>query len=420
MESGSIWLLIFVPVCLCLSAFCAAFKTACERLSRPKLKNAADHKKNAARLYEATERLDALFAVLAVSDAVAKVSAAGVMSVAAYDLFGGVGVVLSLPLCAALLLVFCADWPAHAARRDAERCALSLFPIYRALSLLFTPARFLYVRFQTFVKKRYAREDDASITDSELITLIERAEVGGSIGIDEGELIRSAIEFNDLDAGEIYTPRVDVAAVGLETPLEEVRAMFRETGYSRLPVFGRGMDDIRGVLHEKDFYALLESGGSGLSKAMKPVTFIAKSVKISSLLRTLQKSQTHLAVVVDEFGGTMGIVTLEDILEELVGEIWDEHDHVVENFTRTEESRYIIACGAPFEDFCELFDLDIEAMGDSRVNTVSGWVISEFGRIPQEGDGFSYANLLITVTKSDFRRVHEIEVECVAPVDVRR
>ena len=219
-------------------------------------------------------------------------------------------------------------------------------------------------------------------------------------------MIRSAIEFNDLDAADILTPRVDVIGVEISMTVQDIQKLFREHEYTRMPVYKEDMDHIVGILHEKDFNQTVLDGKTSIEEIIKPPVTVSKGIKISKLLRLLQYHKSHMAVVVDEFGGTEGIVTLEDILEELVGEIWDEHDEVTEEIKKNEDGSYTINCGAALDKVRELFQIK----EDYDYATVSGWVMDELGKVPEEGDTFTYDNLTVTVTKVDFRRAVEIHV----------
>ena len=226
----------------------------------------------------------------------------------------------------------------------------------------------------------------------------------GAINEQEGELIRNAIEFDDVEAGDILTPRVRLVAVEESDDLQEIAAVFRGNGFSRLPVYRDTIDTIVGVIHEKDLYALLYSGGSDLHSIVKDVVCVAPSIKISALLRLLQQAKSHLAVVVDEFGGTCGIVTMEDIIEELVGDIWDEHDEVEEDIRKVGEGEYLIAGDAGMEEVADMFGLD----KSEEAVTVGGWVIERLGSIPRAGKGFDAAGVRITVSKADDRHIQEL------------
>ena len=208
------------------------------------------------------------------------------------------------------------------------------------------------------------------MTDEELLTIVDEVQSGGSIDEHKGELIRAAIEFDDLTVMEILTPRIQVAAVEEGSSLEQIGDTFRTHGFSRLPVYRDTIDTIVGVIHERDYNALLYRGERSLESIVKDVLFVPPGIKISAMLRRFQTQKEHLAVVVDEFGGTAGIVTLEDVLEELVGDIWDEHDEAVESFRKTGEAVWLAAGDERLDEVREQLGLSI----DCDAQTVNGWV----------------------------------------------
>ncbi len=247
--------------------------------------------------------------------------------------------------------------------------------------------------------------DDRGITEEELITIVEEAENEGEIDEHESELIRSAIEFNDLTCEDILTPRVDVDAVDVESRPDEIARTFEETGRSRLPVYEESIDTIVGILHEKDFYRLRDK--KSVREMMTAPLCVVPGTQLGVLLKLLQKTKNHMAVVVDEYGGVVGIVTMEDILEELVGEIWDEHDEVVEDIVEVSEGRWRVSGGASLDDLREIAPID----EDFDSVTVNGWVLEVLGRFPEPGDSFEYQGFNVTVEKVAQRRVETILIE---------
>ena len=240
----------------------------------------------------------------------------------------------------------------------------------------------------------------------ELMGMVDQAETEGSLDQHESDLIRNAIEFNDMEVSEILTPRVDLEALADTATMEEAAAMYASSGFSRLPIYHDSIDNIIGVLHEKDFYAAYCRGAKRLSELKSSVLYTTETARISDLLRQLQQNKVHMAVVVDEYGGTQGIVTMEDIMEELVGEIWDEHDEVIEEFRK--QSSYLVACSADLDDLYDLFDMKPSEEYDA--SSVSGWVMEEIGRVPDVGDRFRADGLEVCVTRVEHRRVMEIRV----------
>lgn len=245
--------------------------------------------------------------------------------------------------------------------------------------------------------------------------MVDQAETEGSLDQHESDLIRNAIEFNDMEVSEILTPRVDLEALADTATMEEAAAMYASSGFSRLPIYHDSIDNIIGVLHEKDFYAAYCRGAKRLSELKSSVLYTTETARISDLLRQLQQNKVHMAVVVDEYGGTQGIVTMEDIMEELVGEIWDEHDEVIEEFRKQSDGSYLVACSADLDDLYDLFDMKPSEEYDA--SSVSGWVMEEIGRVPDVGDRFRADGLEVCVTRVEHRRVMEIRVRCLPKGD---
>ena len=241
------------------------------------------------------------------------------------------------------------------------------------------------------------------------MTIVEEAEEDGTFREDETNLIRSAIELDDLEVGDILVPRVNISAINVISSLEKLRALFEKDGYSRVPVFRDTIDTIIGVVHEKDFFNAYLSGEKKIESILQPAVYTTEHMKISSLLRQLQAKKLHMAVVLDEYGGTLGIVTLEDILEELVGEIWDEHDEEIKFFKNVDENTYIVDGKAPLDELFELFEIEKE-IDNFEALTVSGWAIETLGEIPNVGKSFEFKSLTIEITKATIRRILEVKV----------
>jgi CBS domain containing-hemolysin-like protein len=239
--------------------------------------------------------------------------------------------------------------------------------------------------------------------------MIDEVENEGVINKNESDLIRSAIEFNETVVEDIYTPRIEIVGIEEGESLDDIKEKFLVSGYSRLPVFQGDMDNIVGVLHEKDFYQALNRKEKDIKKLVSKIIYITPNKKISELLKELQRSKAHMAAVIDEYGGTEGIVTMEDIIEELVGEIWDEHDEVIEWFKKIGDEKYLVSCNADVDDMFELFNVEPDEEID--VTTVNGWITMLFEEIPDVGGKIVYKNLHITITKAEAKRVLEIQVE---------
>ena len=390
-----------------LSAFFSATETAFTSLNRIRLKSRADSgNKRAALTLRIAEDYDKLLSTNLIGNNIVNISASTVGTVLFTKLFLDYGPLVSTVVLTVVILVFGEISPKSMAKENAEAFAMFAAPIMRVLMTVLAPVNYLFAQWKKLLSRIFRKSEEEGITEEELITMVDQAENEGGLDQHEGQLIRSAIEFNDLEVEEILTPRVDIVAAEDTATLDEIAAIFAENGYSRLPIYHDTIDNIIGVIHEKDFHAARYHGQEDVSAIVSNVLYTTGSTKISDLLRILQRAKAHMVIVVDEYGGTEGLCTLEDIVEELVGEIWDEHDEVIEEFKKQSDGSYLISCNANLTDLYDLFSIK----GERDCTTVSGWVMEEIGRVPEEGDHFVYENLDVTVTRVDHRRVLEIRV----------
>ena len=253
------------------------------------------------------------------------------------------------------------------------------------------------------------------MTEEELISIIEEAEEDGGIDEEESSLIKSAIEFGDLEVGDIYTPRRDITALPVTADKKQAEELFTESGYSRIPVYEDDLDNVLGILYYKDFYALAQSNSLPLTEILKPVMFVAKTQKVNDLMKELQEKQLHMAIVTDEYGSTAGLITLEDILEEIVGDIWDEHDEIIEEIKEIGEKEYEVSGMTNLDKFAEEFDVTLPEEMDA--STVNGWATAVLERIPEEGDSFEFDGLEVKVLKMDSRRIETLRIIDVRPTE---
>ena len=407
MESSSIGMIAVLIVMIILSAFFSATETAFTSLNRIRLKNKADSgNRRAAQALYLVARYDNLLSTILVGNNIVNLSASSLGTIFfTVGLQMKNGAVVSTAVITIVVLIFGEISPKSLAKEFPESYAMFAAPIMRVLVTILTPVNFLFSGLKKLISKPFHKTEEG-ITEEELVTMVDQAETEGGLDQHESELIRSAIEFNDLEVDEILTPRVDIVAVEDSDTIDEIARVFAESGYSRLPVYHDDIDNIVGVIHEKDLYAARYYGKADLSAIIGNVLYTTGNTKISALLRVLQKEKAHMVIVVDEYGGTEGLVTLEDIVEELVGEIWDEHDEVIEEFKKQPDGSYLISCSADLTDLFDLFSIK----GECDANTVSGWVMEQVGRIPEVGDHFVCEDLDVTVTKVDHRRVLEIRV----------
>lgn len=408
MDPQSITMIVALFLMVAFSAYFSATETAFTSLNRIRLKSKADAgDRRAARTLALAEDYDRLLSTILIGNNIVNISASTLGTVLFTKHVGtAYGPAVSTIVLTVIILIFGEISPKSLAKEQPEAFAMFSAPILRLLMMILRPLNFLFAQWKRLLSLIFRSNSDSGITEEELITMVDQAETEGGLDQDESELIRSAIEFGDLEVDEILTPRVDIVAVEDTDTMDEIAKAFAESGYSRLPVYHEDIDNIVGVIHEKDFHAARYHGHDDVSAIFSTVLYTTANTKISDLLRILQKAKAHMVIVVDEYGGTEGLCTMEDIVEELVGEIWDEHDEVIEEFKKQPDGSYLISCNANLTDLYDLFSIK----GESDSTTVSGWVMEEVGRVPEEGDHFVYENLDVTVTKVDHRRVLEIRV----------
>ena len=391
-----------------LSAYFSATETAFTSLNRIRLKTRADDgDKRAARTLALAADFDRLLSTLLIGNNIVNNVATTIGAVLFIQLIGpGKGPTVSATVLTIVILIFGEVTPKSLAKERPEAWAIVATPLLRVMAVLLTPVNFLFTQWKKLLRVLLRHQDDDGITEEELMGMVDQAETEGSLDQHESDLIRNAIEFNDMEVSEILTPRVDLEALADTATMEEAAAMYADSGFSRLPIYHDSIDNIIGVLHEKDFYAAYCRGVKRLSELKSSVLYTTETARISDLLRQLQQNKVHMAVVVDEYGGTQGIVTMEDIMEELVGEIWDEHDEEEVFIRKVDKDTYLVDAAMDFDDFAEFFHLNEE----TEMTSVSGWVMEQCDRVPEVGDRFSCQDLDVLVTRVDNHRTCEIKV----------
>lgn len=402
--------LVIILICILLSMYFSSTETAFNSVSRIRLKNKAENEgsKRAALVLKLLEQYDRMLSAILIGNNIVNIACTSTATLLFVALLNDehLGATVSTATVTLMLLIFGEISPKTIAKENAEKIAMLSAPLLNFLMVLLTPLTWVLSIWQRMLSLIFKSSGDSGITEQELLTIVDEAEQGGNIDADESELIRSAIEFNDLEVRDIYTPRIDIEAISSEMGQDEVAKVFSESGYSRLPVYEDSIDNITGVINLKDFYNMVILKKAGIAEIIKPVIFVPKSKKISDLRKELQEQQLHIAVVMDEFGCTVGIVTLEDILEELVGEIWDEHDEIVREISKTDENTWVVSGKANVEKVFEELDKDC----DFEAMTVSGWVMEILEKIPSEGDAFENDGLHVKVMKMYGKRIEQVEI----------
>lgn len=412
MESHSTgWILVLI-VLLLLSAFFSASETAFSSLNRIRLKNRANGgDRRAKATLELAQRYDKLLSTILIGNNLVNIASTSIATVLFVAYWGDVGVTLSTAVMTVAVLIFGEITPKCLAKRNADRLAMAVTPPLRVLMAVLTPVSGLFALWTKLLDRLRRHKEEPTVSGEELITLVDEAESEGAIDETESELIRAAVAFDDRDAADILTPRIQVEAVSLTDTPEEICRVFEESGFSRLPVYQESVDHIVGILHEKDFYRAYRTGSVSLSDIMGEAVCVPPGCPLSGVMRELKEANSHMAVVIDEFGGTLGIVTLEDVLEELVGEIWDEHDEVVVPLQPQEDGSFLVDCDLRMD---ELFE-QLACEWPCEATTVGGWVMEQLGRIPHTGDRFEDHGYAVTVTKEGTRCAEEVRLHPLQP-----
>lgn len=411
MDDGSITLLVALIVLIAFSAFFSASETAFSSLNQIRLKSRAEEgDTSAARVLAMAEKYDKLLSSILIGNNIVNIAAASIGTVLFTKWLGAErGATASTVVLTVVVLIFGEVTPKTLAKEMPETIATAVSPVLSLLLTLFTPLTWLFSQWKKLLGRFVHSSESDAITEGELITMVSEAENDGELTDRESQLIRSAIEFDDVEVEEILTPRVDVIAVEDDLSLDEVADTFAESGYSRLPVYHGTIDNIIGVVHEKDFYLGRLRKDTTLEDLVKPTLYTTGSTQISQLLRTLREQHHHMAVVVDEYGGTEGIITLEDILEELVGEIWDETDKDETPIRQLSENSWQVEGDVNVEDFFDAIGF-VDKTFDCDYNSVGGWALAELEHIPSAGESFGYKQLHVTIRAVKDQRIESLLV----------
>ncbi|MDR2953129.1 MAG: hemolysin family protein [Treponema sp.] len=408
-------LLVTLILLLALSAFFSACEMAFSSLNRIKLKNLAVKNKRAALALKLLGLYDKLLSTVLIGNNIVNIVASSLATLLFVGLFGPKGAGVAASVMTLMILIFSEVTPKVLAKESPENTALGTAPLLRVMIIIFTPFNFLAGAWKKFIANIFPAKKDRGVTEDEFLTFVEEVRQEGGISIQEEKMIRHVIAFDDQKVSGIFTPRVDVAAVSEKSTVEEIDRAFAKTGFSRLPVFQDTIDNITGVILLKDFHHEVMKGMKAPAQIIKPVIYVTKTIKIAKLLKTLQEKRAHMAAVVDEYGGTLGIVTVEDIVEVLVGEIWDEHDEGEEHVKKTGDGAFIVQGKVGFSEMLEAV-MDASARDDGIPDTtVANWIIEALGRLPHPGEELAWRNLTIKASKVLRHRVMEVTVSVRSP-----
>lgn len=406
-------LIIALVVLVMFSAFTSMTETAFSCASKLKLRSLAyNGNKRAKRVLTlAEEKYDKLISTILIGNNLVNITSATLATMLFAMLIKNEATANTVSTIATtvVVLIFGEITPKLVAKIYPEKIAMTFYPLIIVFYYILFPLNCMFSGWRWLITKIFHLQSNDTVTEEEILTIVKDAEEDGTFKQEETKLIRSVIEFDDLEVGDILVPRVNIVAIEVSASMQEICELFSKEGYSRILVYKDSIDTIIGTIHEKDFFTAYLSGKKNIEGILQNAFYTTEHAKISVLLKQLQKNKIHIAVVLDEYGGTLGIVTLEDILEELVGEIWDEHDEEVNYFKQLEENVVLIDGKASVDDMFEYFGLD-EKDNPCDANTVSGWLIEQLGLIPSSGTIFNFKNLEIMVLKSTVKKVLQIKV----------
>ena len=410
MDPALIPYIIIIAACVLMSGYFSGTETAFSSFNKTRMKTLAEKGNKRAKLVlKLADNYGNLISTILIGNNIVNIAASSLGALLFAKLIADQNIATTVNTAAltVVVLIFGEVTPKNIAKEIPEKFSMMSAPIIQLLVWIFMPFNFFFSLLQKLLQRMLKSDGEDKMSQEELLMFVEEVEQDGSIDEDEGSMLRNVIELNDLKAEDILTHRVDLVAFRKDTPKEEIAKIFSESKFSRLLVYDNTIDTIVGIVHQKDFYTAEGITDAKIDEIMTEPFFVPPSVEVGDLLKRFQEHQSHIAVVVDEYGGTVGIVTMEDILEEIVGEIWDEHDEVVEDYMELDENVTSVSCDVEMSAFCEHFDIEIE----TESTTLNGFLTEQLEKIPEVDDTFTYRNLIFTVIKSDANRATFVKVE---------
>ncbi|MDE6724672.1 MAG: hemolysin family protein [Ruminiclostridium sp.] len=405
---------ILLVVLVLLSAFFSATETAFTSANRIRLKNMAEEgSKGAAVAIRVMEKYDKCLTTILVGNNIVNIATSSLATILCVKLFGDKGPVIATAATTVIVLIFGEITPKTIAKGNSESFCIVLGRIVWLLMIVLTPISAIFLLIQKGASKLFNNKSEVSVTEQELMHIIDEIEDQGVLEEQESDLVRNALEFDETTAEQIMQPRVNVVGIDMYADNRQIMETFTTEAYTRLPVYEKSLDHIVGMVCYRDFIQkMLEEKDFALTEIVSDIMYIPSLMRISDVLKKMQKEKEHIAVVVDQYGGTAGIVTLEDILEELVGEIWDENDEVSTPIKFVNKTVFKVSGDVQkidYNRFFEDYDKSFEINGD--FNTVGGWVLELFSKIPEPGDKVETDKLKITVESMKKRRIGMMKFE---------
>lgn len=408
------WPYIVIVILLAFSAFFSGSEIAYTSANKMRLKKAAEGEDVRARLaFYIYENYNKALATILIGNNAVKIAASSMATVIAINVFGDKGTLFAIVVMAVLILIFGEIMPKNLARVNCDSFAPRVSVPLRFFMVVTAPIVYPVMGFVGIASRLWSGRDGggAAMTEEVLALIIETVEDEGVINEDRGELLQSALDFSEITAQEITTPRVDMLAIDINDKKEVIAQIIEDSPHSRIPVYSGGIDNVIGVLYANHYFVkAIDDPEVDIRSILIDVCYIPKTMKLPAVLAELKRHRMHLAIVVDEYGGTLGLITMEDVLEELVGEIWDESDEIISDFEKIGENTYVVRGYLGIYEFFERLELD-EALFEGEFTTVGGWAIEMLDRFPQEGDSFGFQHFIVTVREIREKRIISLTVE---------
>ena len=408
--------IILIILLVAFSAMFSSCETAFSTVNKMRLKNNADQgSAKAAKALRLAESFDNSLTTILIGNNIVNIASTSISTVLFTDLFGAKGVGIATVVMTVVVLIFGEILPKTFAKENSEKCAYFFAGPLSALIVLFTPLSFIFTAIKNTVSKLYSSsEKTPSVTEDELKCIIDEIEEEGVLEESESDLVRSALDFDETIVSEILTPRVKVVGVEINSSIEEIKNVFLTEMYSRLPVYEKNIDNIVGIITQKDFFKMISENRSDIQNIIQDVVFISEFKLINDALHEMQRSKTHMSVIIDQYGGTKGIITMEDIIEELVGEIYDENDEITPLMTKISDDVYEASGELTVTEMLETLGYPGNYIA-TNANTVSGWIMELTGHIPDQGELIQNDCFEIRITEMNGKKISKIQITLIKP-----
>lgn len=413
--------IIIIIVLVILSAFFSATETAFSSVNKIRLRNyASQGNKKAQKALKIVNNFDKSLTAILIGNNIVNIASASLATIVFTDFFGASSVGIATIVMTVVVLIFGEILPKSLAKENAESFALSVSSLLLVIMFIFTPVVNVFVLLKKGVSKLVNKEKkaDPSVTEEELKYIIDEIQDEGVLEKQESNLVKSALEFDETRISEILIPRVNIVGIEASQSIEEIKDVFLKERFTRIPVYEKTMDNITGIINQKDFFKMYLTGKKDLSSVLQKPIFISEHKHISEVLKVMQKKKNHIAVVIDQYGGTEGIVTLEDIIEELVGEIYDENDDDPSDIVKVDSSSYLVSGELSINDFLQYLDMP-ENLIETKCNSVGGFVMELLGHIADAGDTACYGIFCFKVMEVSEQKVVKVRIDITKDHDIK-